>query len=218
MDTKDEKIIKDFINKSFSIRKEFLDFEVNSQLALLLSQLDLFKVIAGLLIGVIGIGYFYNSKLDPTFLIVALTMAILTLVLCVSYTRETIDFQDKQNKATRKILFGKTEEDINVASQSLKEDNSKIFFDHSNARLNEPQIEPQLSYVGETVTFLFYLSMGFLILSFFSLKYQFGLFSFETIVLVVGVSILSFKDWAIPFSEKISSLFNKIFRSSNTIK
>ncbi len=198
------KIIENSINDAFNFRKEFSDFEISSNFQLLTTQLDLFKVIAGLVIGVASIGYIYNENLNSSFLGVSVFFALITLILSVSYTREVIDLQAKQNKETGVNIFNKTEEHINVALKSLKENDSNIFFDYAKERLNDKYPEPQLNYIGEIVIFIFYLSLGSLVMALISSKYKFGIVSCQSIIAITIVYLASFKNWTTPLSNLLS--------------
>ncbi len=138
-------IIKNSIKDIFTVQEEFSDFEVNSNFQSLIAQLDLFKVIASLVIGIIGISYLYDSNLDKHFLLVSLAFATTTLLLSISYTREAIDLQPKQNENTHLFIANKTKEHIDIALKALKEDDSDIFFKYAKEELERaPEITNEL--------------------------------------------------------------------------
>ncbi len=61
-----------------------------------------------------------------------------------------------------------------------------------------------MNYIGEIIIFLFYLSVGFLGLSFISYKYPIELISLPTFFILISVYLISFKNWAIFLSNKLS--------------
>ncbi len=204
MDEKDRKIIEDAIKNSFAFRDKFFDFEVNSNLQLLLTQLGLFKTISTIIIALVGIGYLYDKGLDLQFLSVSLCSAIVVFILSLSYTREAIDNQSHQNKKLREYIHNKTEIAIDKAIESTKKDDANIYFEFAKEQLKIKHIESPLNYVGETILFTLYSSVGFLVLSYFGKLYSFGFFSYQTIILLVAAYFLSFKNWAIKISEVLS--------------
>lgn len=198
-------ILKNSIKDTFSMQEKFSDFEISSNFQSLISQLDLFKLIASLVIGIIGIGYLYDSKLDGDFLLISLIFALITLVISVSYTREVIDLQPKQNKEIHTLIAAKVQEHNDVVLKAFKEDNSEIFFDYAKNELSKEHPEQPLNYIGEAIIFSFYMSIGFLGLSFISYKYPLELLSTPTLFLLAGVYLISFKNWAVWLSNKLSS-------------
>lgn len=199
------KIIKDSIKNALDIQDKFSNSVMENNFQLLLSQLDFFKVISGLVVGIIGIGYFYNQNLNDDFLIISLIFALITLLFSVSYTREVVDLQEKQNKQAYEDIKNDTDEMINKAIEALKKEESNIYFGYAENRLKDAYLEPQLNYAGEIVVLLFYLSLGFLGLSFLSNIYNFYLISYQTATLLFVVYVLSFNNWAFGFSELLSS-------------
>lgn len=204
-----KKIIENSINDILTVQEKFSDFEINNNFQSFISQLDLFKLIASLVIGIIGIGYLYDSNLDKKFLLISLFFATITLVLSISYTREAVDLQPKLNQDTHLLIANKTKEHIDVALKALKQDNPDIFFKYAKEELNKKYPEAQLNYIGEIIIFLFYLSIGFLSLSFFSYKHPIEIISLFTFCVLVVSYLISFKNWAIFLSNKLSS---SIFR------
>jgi len=205
-------ILKNSIKGMFSLQDKFSDFEINSNFQSLISQLDLFKVIASLEIGIIGIGYLYDSKLSGNFLLISLVFALFTLILSISYTREVIDAQAKQNKKTHADIKRKVQEHNDMVIKAFEEDNSEMFFEYARRESERKHPELPLNYMGEIIIFCFYISIGFLGLSFFSYKYQIELISFKVLFLLVIIFLISFKDWSMWFSEKLSmpvNIFNK---------
>lgn len=214
MNEQHKEIIKNVIQKNFSLEEKFSDFELNSNFQLLLSQLDLFKTMSALVIGLIGIGYFYNTNLDINFLTVSFAVSIFTLFLLISYTRETIDAQSKLNKQTNDIIRKNVRSVCQKCLEALQKDNSEIFFKYNREKLNkEHSKSPPLNYMGEIATFLFYLSVGFLILSFFAKIYSISLISWQTAVVTFFAYILSYKNWTIKFVEISSKNVSEIIKN-----
>lgn len=207
-----KEILKDSIKDTFSVQEKFSDFEISSNFQALISQLDLFKLVASLVIGIIGIGYLYDSKLDRDFLLISLCSALLTLILSVSYTREVIDLQPKQNSKTHAFIAKKVQDHIDVVLKAFKEDNSGIFFNYAKNEIEREPSEQPLNYISEIIIFSFYLSIGFLIMSFISYKYPIELISVPTLLLLVTVYLISFKNWSLWLSGKLSIPCSKLFR------
>lgn len=203
-------ILINSIKEMFSVQGQFSEFEVNSNFQSLVSQLDLFKVMAGLVIGVIGIGYLYNQNLDENFLLTSLFFAVLTLVMSISYTREVIDLQPKENERTHKLINEKVKEHNDKVLEALKADDSEIFFSYARSESSKNHPKPPLNYTGEIVIFFFYLSVGLLGLSFVAPRFSIGIMSIPTLVLLVIIYGISFKDWAIKLSNLLSSPLNQL--------
>jgi len=207
-------VLKNSIKDAFSLQDKFSDFEINSNFQSIISQLDLFKVIASLVIGIIGIGYLYDSKLSGNFLLISLIFALFTLVLSISYTREVIDSQGKQNQKTHASIKQKVQEHNDIVIEAFKKDDSEIFFKYAKAESERKHPELPLNYMGEIIIFCFYLSVGFLGLSFISYKYPIELVSFKVLFLLIIIFFISFKDWSMWFSEKLSTPINSIFKKN----
>lgn len=206
-------IIKDSIKDLFSLQEKFSDFEVNSNFQLLISQLDLFKIIASLVVGIIGIGYLNNPSLSNNFLLISLILALTTFILSISYTREVIDSQQKLNEDTHLLVATKVKEHNEIALRALRENNSDIFFNYATAEQAKIHPKQQLNWMGEIIIFFLYLSVGFLCLSFISPVIPIKIISCPTLILLFVVCLISFKDWTILFSKKINFLLNKLTRS-----
>jgi hypothetical protein len=205
-------ILKNSIKDAFSLQDKFSDFEINSNFQSLISQLDLFKVVASLEIGIIGIGYLYDSKLNGNFLLISLISALFTLVLSISYTREVIDSQSKQNQKTHAIIKQKVQEHNDVVIEAFKKDDSEIFFEYARNESERKHLESPLNYMGEIIIFCFYLSVGFLGLSFVSYKYPIELVSVKVLLLLIAIFLISFKDWSMQFSKILSTPVKNIFK------
>jgi hypothetical protein len=198
------KIIEGHIKESSDFLEKFSDFEIGSNFQLLLSQLDLFKVISGLIIAVVGIGYFYEQNLQAHFLTISVICALLTLFLSISYTREVIDLQSDQNKKTHEAIKLQIDEGVSIAIDSLQKNDASIFFEYAKHASNKKYPEPQLNYSGEIIVFMFYSAVGFLGASFFATKYGFSILSYQTVVLMVLAYFLSFKNWSFVFLRFLS--------------
>lgn len=206
MTPEDKGIINNAIKNSFELRGEVLNFGANGNFQLALTQLDFFKVIASLNIGLIGIGYLYNNLLDKTFLLTSLFFAVMTLIICISYTRESIDEHSRILKEIEKDVFKATDESLKAATESIQSDKPNIFWDHIFKKLEEKneKTKQELNYIGELVVLFFYLSLGLLLFSYLSVKYQFSIFSYQTAILLILIWLLSFKEWAINFAKLMS--------------
>lgn len=202
-----EKIIGDSIQGFFSLQEKFSDFELNSNFQLLLSQLDLFKLLASLVVAIIGIGYLYNSKLDGDFLLLSLIFSLTTLIVAISYTRESIDRQPKLTELTRQNIWQKSQEHVRIVLEAKKLDDFQIYSNYARGELEEAHKNKKIlmNQIGEIITFFFYLSIGFLVFSFVSSNYQVNVLSLPTLLLLIVVYLVSFKSWAICVSEKLST-------------
>ncbi len=203
-------IIKNSVKDIFSFQEKFSDFELSSNFQLMLSQLDLFKLLSSLVVAIIGIGYLFDSKLENQFLLLSLIFSLLTLVVSISFTREVIDLQPKLNAKAHQEISKTIQQHNDMALKALREDNSEIFFEYARNKLGDTYSEPSLNYIGEILIFMFYLSIAFLCFSFLALKFPFTILSWQTIVLLICVYLISFKNWAHWLSEKLSiEFFNK---------
>ena len=182
------------------IREKVTDFTLNSRFQLLLSQLDLFKGLASLTIGILGIGYLLKEDLDSKFVLLCLIFALLTLVISVSYSRQTIDAHTNEIENTKNHFIQKTKELIVKMKESKNEHDIKIFRDARTNYLEnyKPYEEPpQSNYTGETLILFFFLSIGYLVLAYISSNYyQIKLLSIPHLLLLLIIWLVSFVDWA----------------------
>lgn len=206
MDEDNRHIIKDSIQDAFDLKGEYSTWHIESNFQLLLSQLDLFKTISSIIIAVLGLGYIFDQKLvEGEFLIASFVSAIIVFFWTLSYTRENIDLQVKQNEITGKSLREKTDEWIEIALKALKEKNPDIFFEYSKKESQIKHPENKLIYAGEIFNFMLYLSVGFLMLGFIANKYHFIFLSYQTTALCIFLYVLSFKNWAVKLVGLLSS-------------
>jgi len=211
MDAERKDIIKKTINDLFSFQEKVSDFKLQNDIDLHLAQLDFFKVISSIVIGIIGIGYFYSQNLDKDFLLMSLLFSIIVLVFSISYTRESIDRQSSGTQKIYEMVSDETNNGVKICVEAIKKDKADIFFDYAEDRADrQHDLTPKLTYTGEAVVFLFYLSIGLLGLSFFAKNYHFSFFSVQTLILFVCAYLLSFNNWAMKFSEFFSK---KLFES-----
>lgn len=176
-------------------RKSLLDHGVE----LLMAQIDLLKTLASIITGLSAIGYLYetNASLDHGSLVLAFIFWILTLVMSVSWTREIIDFQAKQDEEILNDMQDKVDLIQWTAIEARKHDNYKIFDDFVRQEAMPTKKKASIpSYIGETVIFLFYSSLGFLILSFLLKNYDWPCLKtlFYLLLLIFSFS-LAFFDW-----------------------
>ncbi len=203
------KIIKDYIDETFELMEKVSEFEINNSFQLQLAQLDLFKVISSLVIGITAIGYIFSSNFDNNYLLISVGFALLTLIFSVSYTREIIDLQREQDRKTNVAIKKVADEGIKVAMDSLKKNDSSIFFNYVRNRIKDKYPEQPLVYTGEIMVFIFYSSVGFLILSFLARRYEFTVISYQTLLLLITTYFLSFKNWSVALSTKLSKNIKK---------
>lgn len=206
MNEEHKQIIKDTISEMFKLKEEVNNFRLSNRSQLLLSQLDLFKTISTLVVAIIGVGYFYNGDLDLNrfFLILSFLSALFTLFLSISYTREVIDFEANSLETMREYFEKETDKVINKGLESFKSDDSKIFFDYAKDKTQESYPSQRLNYTGEILILMFYLAVSLLLLAFLSEIYNFSFLSWQTVITIILVYVLSFKTWASRFCIKLS--------------
>lgn len=205
MDPEHKLIIKKAIEDLFKFQDKVREFKINNDFALLVAQLDFFKVISTIVVALAGIGYFYDSNLDKKFLGLSLVASLLVLLLSTSYVRENIDSHAGENQKIYEFSENETNIGIEKAVEAIEKDEANIFFDYAKNRTkNKEKVEPPSNCMGEIIVFLFYLSLGFLILSYFSKKYNFFIISFQTWIVLFFSYVLSFWNWAIKTSKLIS--------------
>ncbi len=190
------KIIIKAIEDGFALKQEYSDYAINSHFQLFLSQLDLFKTISTLVVAIIGIGYL-NNRIDSSFFAASFVFSLLTLIGTISYTREKIDLEAKGIAEYGVVLRGRVDAAINVAVESIKKEDSKIFFDYAEQETSLKALNDRLVYAGEIFTFCFYNSVAFGILAFIANKYNFGILSYVTVLTLVFTLLVSFKNWSV---------------------
>lgn len=205
MKKEEKNIIRETIKDLFNLEEKVFNSKIKNDFSLLLAQLDFFKVISSINIGIIGIVYFYNPILNRNFLFMSLLFSIINVVLSISYVREIIDVQSKTNQEAYEKVKEEIEGGVNICIKTLEKNNFKIFYNYAKEKTEKQEkIELPLNYIGETAVFLFYLSISFLIMSLLSSVYSFDFFSSYTLIVIVFLYFLSFKDWAIKISEFLS--------------
>jgi len=215
MDDEHKNIIIRSIGEGFALKEKYSDYAINANFQLLITQLDLFKTISTIVVAIVGIGYFLNDQLSPSFLTVSFIFSLLTILGTISYSREIIDLEAKQIKNYGVLFNKKIDESINIAVEAIKKKDSKIYFSYAEQEIKDRVTGDKLIYAGEIFTFCFYLSITFGILAFFSYKYNFGLFSWITILVIIFTYIISFKNWShkiINFFSTEINLFEKILK------
>lgn len=207
MNEEEKNNIIESIKSGEEILDKYFDFKENTIIQLLLYQLSFFQIIASIIIGLVGVSYFFNPELERVFLALSLCFSLITCILCTSFTREIIDKTDLDIKDAEKNLEREHNKNVERARSAIQNGNVDIFFKSQQSEINEiknsqSQIKPK--YIGEIIVFTFYLSVGFLLFSLISKKYFFGPFSYQVIVLLGLTYLLSFRNWAIRLSEILS--------------
>jgi len=209
MDDEVKNRLKDTIKDLYNFQQKIADFTLEKSLNLEIIQLDFFKSISSIIIGVIGIGYFYNVNLDRTFLFSSLVFSSSILIFSTSLVREKIDEQAKGIWKLYNTVNDETDTGVDKCKESLNNQDEDIFYNWVKNRIKiDQKINIKENYAGETIVFLFYSSVGFLGLSFFSNIYNFHFLSYQTLSFLILVYLLSFKNWSIKFLEILSK---KIF-------
>ncbi|RJQ29117.1 hypothetical protein C4565_02535 [Candidatus Parcubacteria bacterium] len=202
--------IKEGIRDSFSTEKEFSKIGFEKNFELLFSQVDFFKTISSFTIAIIGIGL-YGGNLNNSFLIVSLLLGVFILLFTISYTREMIDEEQKGITDMNDLITTDMNELREISMSALKEKDENIYFEYINKKSREEKYPTEMqNYIGEIISFLFYLSIGFLLLSFLPRDLIFGLFPHSSInYLLIAFLLLfsyffSFRNWAYKLSKFLS--------------
>jgi len=202
-----KKIIIKSIQDTFNLKEKYHDYEINSYFQLFLTQLDLFKTISALVIGIIGIGYFFSNYFNGIFLLLSLIFSLITLFGTISYTREIIDLEAKQIKEQGKIFKRELDEAINISVEAINKDDPKIYFDFAEQKLKLVPVREKLVYAGEIFTFFFFNSLIFGLLAFFIRNLNLGLILNLVLIMCVLllVYLVSFRNWSV----KIITFFSR---------
>ncbi len=92
MDEKKIEELKKEIEEQFAFLKETREELWKEDFQLALEQFDLLKTISGLIIGLSAIGYLYDGiNLDNFFLLLAFIFGLLSLLISISWSRESIE-------------------------------------------------------------------------------------------------------------------------------
>jgi hypothetical protein len=188
----------------FSLRNEVLNYTRDSNDNLQYTQLNLFKVIAGLVVAISAATFLNSQNLNNNFQIASLVSSVLTLILSISYTREVIDSKANQNIKLVENIFSKTDETLKVIIRSGEDKNLNTFLNHAEANITDLKREPEDSYIGEIITFLFYLSVGFLILATYPFDISIDFISIHTFFVILMAYLLSFYNWSFRISKELS--------------
>lgn len=208
MQEKNKEIIKEGINEYFSAQKEISKIQLEMNFELLLSQIDFFKAISSFIIAVAGIGL-YAGNFNSGFLFVSLMLGIIILLFTVSYARETIDEEQRDITEMVNIVNKETTELIKKGVDAIKSENENIYFEYLNKKINEEEnVKEMPNYIGEIISFMFYLSVGFLFISFLPKDFMSYLLPYKNHIIVIFLLLfsylLSFKNWALKLSKLLS--------------
>jgi len=168
---------------------KFFQFKEATRIQLLTSQLNFFQVLSSIIVGLVGVLFFTSLELNGIFLVLSLVLAITTCTISTSYIREVIDRAEDDLK--------KTENDLEEMFRLTVED--KPIPAGPDGKLPKP------NYLGEILVLLFYLSIGMLVLAWWSLDGSFGFLSYQTVITLAVCYVLSFKNHAILLSEILST-------------
>lgn len=157
------------INWVQNLRDSARDTLFNEGFQLSLAQMDLFKTLSTLIIGLAAISYIYekSSNVDYWSLFFSWTFGILVLILTISWSRETIDLHSLENE---KRVLDMQEKTLKIQQKWLEASrwkNIQIFNNFIEEELSKPKMKKWIpNYIGEFMVFLFYNAFGFLILAF----------------------------------------------------
>lgn len=214
--------ISEVVKDMHELKKDARNSIINDGFQLLLAQIDLMKTLASLVIGFSAIWYIYEqaSGLDNWWLLWAFIFWLLTLIFSVSWSREIIDFHDKQNGEILEELSSKVHNIEQTALQARKDDDFNMFYTFSQKEANKPKPPtPIPSYIWEIVVFLFYAALGFLIVSFYPFLFPdacpyLRIFFYVMVPFMAGV--FSFADWfGWIFKKIINPVCHYLFKKSN---
>ncbi len=198
------------IKDSFANKKENRNLIFNSKFQLLLTQLDLFKVLWWIVVALSWVAYLSKNP-HPDYFSLGLSFLfwLAVLFLSISYTRETIDNQSDQIDEYGSKLDDFLNFLIDKWHEAITKDDKDVYY-NAVQKLSDnfkPNDEIQKSCVWEFMVFLFYSSVLFLIASFF-LNPQPICEKTLLVLLVLSISwFLAFSNWSYPFLEFISSIF-----------
>lgn len=198
------------IKDSFADKKENRNLILNSKFQLLLTQLDLFKVLWWLVVALNSVAYLSkNPHPDYFSLGISSLFGIAVLILAISYTRETIDRQSEEID-----VYGKKYDEflnflITKWQEAINKDDQNIYYGAvQNLSDNfRPEKISNKSCIGEFMIFLFFSSVFFLIVSFFFNPILLCA-KILLVVLILTLSyLLAFFNWAYSVESVISKIF-----------
>lgn len=207
--------IKEHISDAFDEKRKVHDFAINSGFSLLLAQLDLFKVLGGLIVALSSIGYLseQGKDLDQVSLWVSFLFGIAVLLFSVSYTRETIDNQAQQNEEIVEMVVKQSQSIIDTWVAAIKAGDDIIYYNFVESELDRIQSETKKqtkkSYMWEIVVFSFYSAVWFLLMSVFFNSNFFCERVIWSLIILLSSFFFACANWAYPFSEFLSSVFSK---------
>lgn len=120
MNEEEKNSIIESMESGQEILNKYFDFKNNTVIQLLLFQLSFFQIIASIIIGLVGVSYFFNKELEKVFLALSLGFALITCVLCTSFTREIIDKTDLDIKDAEKDLEKEYNKNIERARDAFQ--------------------------------------------------------------------------------------------------
>lgn len=214
-----EKDQREHMQKTFSgfcdLENQFFNFDVQTKVQLLSNQLQLFQTIATLVMAFLAIVVATGLVKLNAYLCLSALFSITLLFFAVMYTRETIDFQNRNLNDTSIQMKESKMEIIKKIDETLEKDDFSVFNDFIREKVENPSIsisnlkEPQ--YTGEVAVFLF--SNGILF-GLISIIYPTrDLLLFDNIIIVVCILVISFlvafTDLITDFTEFVSGLLHK---------
>lgn len=215
MDEKKIEELKKEIEEQFAFLKETREelWKENFQLAL--EQFDLLKTISGLIIGLSAIGYLYDGiNLDKNFLLLAFVFGLLNLFISISWSRESIERTMDWNEKMWLDADSRIKRHIQKIVDAIEATNISIYNDfieeaYKEASAQTSSLKPVKDYMGKLVFFLFFSSVGFLILAFFPGLDNFLKWFFTILILDLSFLLVYF-NWATWINNLLNWLLNRI--------
>jgi membrane protein implicated in regulation of membrane protease activity len=184
-----------------ALKDQFFNFDLSTRVQLLVSQMQFFQVIASVAIALSGILLSLEVIQLNWWLVLSGIASIFLLIFASSYTRETIDSQDKDLKQVGKDLNERQEILIKKIFETKEKGDFKIFQTYIDGeRKNGAKPKNQIpQYTGKVVMFIFLMSIFLGITSVLSTEYHCIFQGVMSPVIFMGLMTLSImlstKDW-----------------------
>ncbi|MBU3978179.1 hypothetical protein KJ980_04660 [Patescibacteria group bacterium] len=196
-----EYIVKNMQDYS-NLNRKFLRSAIDDISKLQMTKLDHLRTTSTLVVGIAGAIYLLIENFSKEFLIASIFCSLLTIVWVMSYVREEVVRQVSNREKIGAVMKAKRDELYKKGQEAISKNDFSIFFNYTLDQAKEPDAKKAKDYSTdlEIFNFLFFLSIGFLALSYLSSKYHFNIMSLQTATMLVLVYLLSYKSWAISSS------------------
>lgn len=214
-----EKDQREHMQKTFSgfcdLENQFFNFDVQTKVQLLSNQFQLFQTIATLVMAFLAIVVATGLVKLNAYLCLSALFSVTLLFFAVMYTRETIDFQNRNLNDTSMQMKKYKMEIIKKIDETLEKDDFSVFNDFIHEKVDNPSIsisnlkKPQ--YTGEVAVFLFSNGILFGLISIIYPTRE--LLLFDNIIIVICILVISFLvafiDLITDFTELVSGSVHK---------